>query len=92
MMRRPRSFEIADASKLFLFIAKDSFGISKYFLGISKLFLGGFVEFQWVAREKKKKKRSPNFSEVRSPANRLRPGKFPSGYAKWTWSSTWFVA
>jgi hypothetical protein len=42
-------------------ISKEMLGISKEKLGFSKDFLGGFVGFQGVAREKKKKTLRPNF-------------------------------
>jgi hypothetical protein len=40
-------------SKHFLVFVKDFLAFGKDFLGFCKLFFGGFVEFQWVAREKK---------------------------------------
>jgi hypothetical protein len=67
---------LRNASKPFLFFAKDFFGIAKFFLGISKLFFGGFGEFQRVAREKKKKM-IPELSRLRSPGNKASAREIP---------------
>jgi hypothetical protein len=63
------------ASKLFLVFAEDFLGIFKFFLGISKLFFGGFVEFQGLAREKRKKQlASWEAFQLQSRHDRARPG------------------
>jgi hypothetical protein len=47
--------------KDFLAFAKESLAFGKEFLGFSKDFFGGFVGFQGLAREKRKKTTSANF-------------------------------
>ena len=63
-----------NSSKLFLFFAKHSLGISKHFLGISKLFFGGFLDFQRVAREKRKKIHIQIFRGFARPEAGFGPG------------------